>query len=458
MVNGMTLSEAKVIGAEVIGADARFLGVSTDSRSVGRDELFVALQGEHFDGHDFVEQAASQGASAAMVARRLDTPLPQLLVDNTRMGLGRLAALWRARHHVAVAAVTGSNGKTTTKEMLAAILARRGKVLATRGNLNNDIGVPLTLLALRDEHRFAVIEMGANHPGEIGYLTGLTHPDVAVITNAGAAHLEGFGSIEGVGRAKGEIFSGLESDGVAVINADDAMAPLWRRLAAHARIRTFAMNAEADVRGDWRAADGGGHLTLETPAGRTEIHLPLAGRHNAMNALAAAAVAEVLGASLDDIRAGLESLAPVHGRLERISGTDGMQIIDDTYNANPNSLAAALDVLANERGARWLVLGDMGELGADAERMHAEAGAAARKSGVERLLALGELTRAAVQAFGAGAEHYADVNSLVAALRQDWPGQGTVLVKGSRSMHMERVIEALRADNNGSEAAMNGGN
>jgi len=372
------------------------------------------------------------------------------------LGLGRLAAAWRAHYAVPMAAVTGSNGKTTTKEMIAAILSRRGAVLATRGNLNNDIGVPLTLLRLRDEHRFAVIEMGANHAGEIAYLTGLARPDVAVITNAAAAHLEGFGSLEGVGRAKGEIFAGLRTGGVAVINADDAMAPLWFELAGDAQVRRFALDADAEVRGQWRAEHGGGHLKLTTPAGETHIHLPLAGRHNAMNALAAAAVTEALGAGLDDIRAGLESLVPVHGRLERIAGVGGMHIIDDTYNANPASLAAALDVLTGEEGSRWLVLGDMGELGQDGARLHAEAGALARAAGVERLLALGELTREAVQAFGAGAEHFADVETLVAVLRRDWPGLGTVLVKGSRSMHMERVIEALRADNGPKSA--NGGN
>ncbi|MDE2089152.1 MAG: UDP-N-acetylmuramoyl-tripeptide--D-alanyl-D-alanine ligase, partial [Gammaproteobacteria bacterium] len=337
-MNGMTLSEAaRLIEARHIGADAVFTAVSSDTRNLENGDLFVALRGHSFDGHEFIGQARERGACAAVVSRDLPASLPLLLVADTRLALGRLAAGWRARTDIPVVAVTGSNGKTTVKEMTAAILARRGQVLATRGNLNNDIGVPLTLLRLRPEHRHAVIEMGANHPGEIAYLTRLAQPTVALITNAGPAHLEGFGDVAGVARAKGEIYGGLRREGVAVINADDAHAGLWRELTRKHRVLTFGLNTAADVTVLQAQDQADTRVRLQTPAGQVDVALPLPGRHNVMNALAATAAALACGAALQDVKQGLESMQPVSGRLQSHAGPHGARNIDDTYNANPAS-------------------------------------------------------------------------------------------------------------------------
>jgi UDP-N-acetylmuramoyl-tripeptide--D-alanyl-D-alanine ligase len=443
-VIAMRLSRAAdALGARLVGADASFSHVSTDTRTLRPGDLFVALHGPSFDGHQFLAQAARNGACAVMVAHEAITALPQLVVGDTRAALGRLAALWREQCTVPLVAVTGSNGKTTTKAMIAAILRQRGQVLATRGNLNNEIGVPLTLLELQDRHQFAVVEMGANHAGEIAVLTGWAKPDVAVITNAAAAHLEGFGSIDGVARAKGEIFSGLGADGVAVINADDPYAGIWYQCAAHARVMTFGLQQAADVWAHWEPRGGGSRLQLHTGAGEVELELPLPGRHNVMNALAAVAAALAAGAELADVSRGLPTLAAEAGRLQARTGPGGIQVYDDTYNANPASLAAALQVLAAADGCKWLVLGDMAELGGDAASLHEQAGRLARDAGVERLYALGELSRRAVSAFGRGARHFDRWQKLAEAVRADWHAPGAVLVKGSRSMHMERVVEAL---------------
>ena len=443
----MTLSEAaRVLEAKYAGRDTGFAGVSTDSRALERDNLFVALRGPHFDGHAFLDQAMQRGAAAALVDRAVETALPNLRVQDTRTGLGRLAAAWRACHTMPLVAVTGSNGKTTVKEMIAAILGQRGPLLVTQGNLNNDIGVPLTLLRLERTHRHAVIEMGANHPGEISYLTRIARPTVALITNAGPAHLEGFGSIEGVAHAKGEIYQGLSMNGIAVINSDDVYAPLWRELADAHRMMTFGLQAPADVRAEWRQESSGSALQLLTPEGATEVKLSLPGRHNVMNALAAAAAALAAGAALSDIKKGLEAMRPVHGRLERTTGIKGAELIDDTYNANPASLQAALDVLAACATRKWLVLGDMGELGEDAAALHEQAGEWARAAGVEALYATGELSRHAARTFGAGFEHFANHAALIAALTgrlERENGGVTILVKGSRSAHMEEVVAAL---------------
>jgi UDP-N-acetylmuramoyl-tripeptide--D-alanyl-D-alanine ligase len=366
-------------------------------------------------------------------------------VDDTRLGLGRLAHVWRKQFEIPVVGVTGSNGKTTVKEMIAAIQLQQGNVLATRGNLNNEIGVPLTLLRIQDQHDSAVIEMGANHPGEIQYLTSLVCPTVALITNAGSAHLEGFGSYEGVARAKGEIFSGLAEDGVAVINADDRFATLWMDLARGRKVMRFGLVHESEVYADWEAIEAGEHLEIYTPEGSVQVNLSLPGRHNVMNALAATAVSLAMGATLDNIRSGLESLQPVKGRLQDRQGQKGMQIIDDTYNANPASLDAALQVLAGRTGVHWLVLGDMGELGEGAEELHYQAGEHARAAGVDRLFAVGDLSKQAVQGFGEGAHWFRDGNSLARELLNEWEGKGTVLVKGSRAMQMERVVEYLES-------------
>jgi UDP-N-acetylmuramoyl-tripeptide--D-alanyl-D-alanine ligase len=444
----MHLSEAaRVLEAERTGADLEFSGVSTDTRSLQKDNLFVALQGPRYDGHDFIEQARARGAAGVLVQRRVETSLATLIVTHTRLSLGKLAADWRRRFDLPLVAVTGSNGKTTVKEMIAAILNRRGAALVTQGNLNNDIGVPLTLLALSAMHRYAVIEMGANHAGEIAHLTELARPTVALITNAGPAHLEGFGSIEGVARAKGEIYSGLGEHGVAVINHDDLYSPLWRTLARNHRCLSFGLKPGADVTGEFVMLDGATRLRLHTPHGGATVYLKLLGRHNALNALGACAAALAAGAGLEEVRAGLESMTPVKGRLESKRGVHGAQIIDDTYNANPASLKAALDLLADLPAPRWLILGDMAELGRQGAALHAEAGRVARARGVERLFATGELSRFAVQSFGPGADHFSDHRHLADVVHMELaalaPTPVTVLIKGSRASGMERVAAAL---------------
>jgi UDP-N-acetylmuramoyl-tripeptide--D-alanyl-D-alanine ligase len=442
----MQLSEAAhVLDARPIAVDVPFRGVSTDSRRLQAGNLFVALQGPNFDGHDYLEAARARGAAAAAVSRVPDTPLPLLQVEDTRLALGRLAAYWRRKFSLPVVAVTGSNGKTTVRAMLATILGRVGRTLATRGNLNNDIGLPLTLSRLCAADRFAVLEMGANHPGEIAYLTQIAQPTIAVVTNAGPAHLEGFGDLEGVARAKGEVFARLESAGVAVINAADRFAPLWRELAAHCRVVDFGLTEAAAVHARWEGGVTGSRLALVTPQGECRCFLPLPGRHNVMNALAATAAALAAGADLADIRAGLESLAPVAGRFNIHHLPAGMTVIDDTYNANPESLQAALEVLAMAGGETWLVLGDMGELGEGAQALHQEAGRMAHRAGVDRLFTLGALAQQAAESFAGPVTACEDMSSLLAALRRERHGAVHILVKGSRRMHMERVVEALGA-------------
>ncbi|UCE90603.1 MAG: UDP-N-acetylmuramoyl-tripeptide--D-alanyl-D-alanine ligase [Pseudomonadota bacterium] len=441
----MTLHEAAaLLDATCHGADVALRGVSADTRTLRPGQLYVALRGPNFDGHQFADEAMRRGAAAVM-AERAAGERPTLLVPDTRVALGQLAACWRARFAIPVVAVTGSNGKTTVKEMLAAIFARQGSVLSTAGNLNNDIGLPLTLLRLDSAHGMAVIEMGANHHGEIAYLASLTRPNVAVITNAAAAHLEGFGSVEGVARAKGEIYQALNAQGTAVINADDAYVGLWRKLAQHAQILSFGLTQAADVSGTWTPAPWGSALTLQTPAGTADVKLALPGRHNIMNALAATAAALAARVPLDTVRAGLEALAAVPGRLEFKPGIAGSRIIDDSYNANPGSLAAALEVLMACPGRHWLALGDMGELGESTEALHRDTGVQVRASGVERLYAIGELARGAAQSFGEQGHHFHDITALVDVLRHDLTDNTTLLVKGSRRMHMEHVVDALVA-------------
>lgn len=452
---GMSLGElARLVGGELHGPDRHFDAVGTDTRTLGPGALFIALRGPNFDAHEFIATAAARGAVAALVERDVATALPTVRVEDTRRALGRLAAAWRDRFAIPLVAVTGSNGKTTVKGMLAAILAARGAGLSTRGNLNNDIGVPLTLLNLRREHRSAVIEMGANHPGDIDTLTHIARPTVALITNAAPAHLAGFGDVAGVVRAKGEIYSGLVPDGSAVINADDPGADQWRALAAPHRIVTFGLNRPADVTARELRLNAalGCSFMLATPAGEAAVGLALSGRHNVMNALAAAAAAHAAGVGLAEIVCGLESMRAVDGRLQLKRGIGESRIIDDTYNANPGSMKAALEVLAMSAadGERILVLGDMGELGDAGQALHEQVGREARACGVTRLYAVGVLARAAAAVFGQGAAHFATQEALIAALRADVAalpnGAATVLVKGSRSMRMERVVEALLAD------------
>lgn len=441
----MQLSQAaQVLQARQVGADVRFQGVSTDTRTLAEGNLFVALQGPNFDGHDYLEQAQRRGAAAAAVNRVAGGGLPQLQVEDTRMALGRLAAHWRRQFDLPLIAVTGSNGKTTVKEMLAAILRRCGRALVTRGNFNNDIGVPHTLFGLDAQHAYAVVELGANHPGEIAYLTGIAAPTVALVNNAGPAHLEGFGSLDGVAQAKGELFEHAGPATVCVINADDAYAPLWRSLAQPRPVLTFGLAADADVGALWQGDTDGSEIELRTSQGTARTRLALPGRHNVSNALAATAAALAAGVELSVIAAGLADMQPVHGRWEVQRGVAGARIIDDTYNANPASLEAALSLLSAAAGETWLVLGNMGELGPQGAQLHADMGGAARRAGVGRLFTLGELAGLAAEAFGDAARAFDDVNELNAELRQALHSAVTVVVKGSRSMHMERVVDALR--------------
>lgn len=441
--------------------DGEFTSVGSDSRAIMPGMLFVALKGDKFDGHDYVQSALDQGAAAALVDTAFAAAhpaLPLVAVADTRIALGQLAAHWRSRFHAPLLGITGSNGKTTVKEMCAAILRAdfgQNAVLATSGNLNNDIGLPLTLLKLRSTHHAAVIEMGMNHPGEIAYLTGIAKPTVALVNNAQRAHLAGLGNLAEVARAKGEIFAGLPRDGVAVINADDAHASLWRELIGGRRILSFGFGAAADVRGEWQAShvnEGfGGQLALTTPQGNAALHLPIPGEHNARNALAAAAVCLAAGIPLAPIVRGLEHFTNVNGRLQRKAGLQGATVIDDSYNANPDSMRAAIDVLATLPGRRIFVMGDMGEVGETAGQLHSEIGGYAKSQGVDSLLAVGEMSVAAVHDFDGGGQHFSHIEALVKALKPQMTPETTVLVKGSRFMRMERVVAQIVAMETGEE-------
>jgi len=437
---------ANLLAATCSGGDSVFLGCSTDSRSCRSEQLFVALEGPNHDGHEHVAEAQRRGAAAALVSRTVDAPLPLIRVGDTLQALGRLAGVWRDRFELPVIGVTGSNGKTTVKEMLAAILSAGVQVLATKGNLNNEIGLPLTLMELNEEHRLAVIEMGANHPGEITRLARLARPHVGVITQCAPAHLEGFGNIEGVARAKGELLENLDRDGTAVINMDDDFAPLWRRLAGPRRCLGFAIDNPADVCARWSQEEAGSRIEMTTPAGPIQLQLALPGRHNVANAAAATAAALAVDAAPEAIVNGLEGMRPVPGRLEPKAMGEGICIIDDTYNANPASLQAGLEVLAGFPGRHWLVLGDMAELGDQACDYHRQVAQLVRDSSVERLLTIGELSRLTTASFGEGARHYASMDALVASLEETLEPHTTVLIKGSRSMGLEGVVAALTSE------------
>ena len=444
---------AQRIGATLSGDNAGFSRVITDTRQLSSGDLFVALKGDRFDGHEFVAQAAAQGAVGALVSRKIECALPQIVVGDTLTALQAYAASWRHDFDLPVVAVTGSNGKTTTKQLLSAIAAARGPVLATQGNLNNHIGLPLTLLSMRREHRTAVIEMGANHLGEIALLTELTRPNIGVITQAGDAHLEGFGSREGVARGKGELFAGL-AGGVAVINADDAYAPLWREMAAGSSVISFGFSVHADVRAlhvqpHPHDAPTGMRFELRAPEGGQTVTLPLPGQHNVSNALAAAACGVALGMDLRDIAAGLARVEAPQGRVNWKQTPEGARLLDDSYNANPTSLRAGMELLAALPGQRILVLGGMAELGPEAPRLHHEAGRAAKTLGINRLYTLGALAGEAAQAFGEGAQAFENVDELADALRPQLNKNVALLVKGSRSSRMERVVAALTGESAG---------
>ena len=448
----MDLAEAAgAVRGRVHGLSLRFSGVATDSRAIKAGDLFVALKGERFDGNEYVNEALERGAAAALTSRVVTTAIAssQLVVDDTRIALGRLAAHWRSRFALPLVALTGSNGKTTVKEMLAAILAAhcgaRSPVLATAGNLNNDIGMPLTLLGLREHHRFAVVEMGMNHPGEIDYLTRIAEPTVAMVNNAQRAHFGILGSLEAIAHAKGEIYAGLKPGGIAVVNDDDAFAPYWKRLNDARRIVTFGLGESADV----RATAAGDQVRFVTPVDAFAVTLQVKGEHNVRNALAACAAAHALEIAPQAMQEGLAHFAGVPGRLQRRRGPSGSWVIDDSYNANPESMRAALQVLAAEPGRRVFVMGDMGELGEHSARLHAEVGELARSLGIEALFALGPASREAAGAFGAGARHFGDVEALIAEARREAALGATILVKGSRFMQMERVADTLATQGDG---------
>lgn len=452
MMRAFELSELQpVLAAHQQGENCRVQRVVTDSRKVQPGDLFVALKGPHFDGHTFVGAAESKGAAAVVVDHPVDTGLPQLVVTDTLKALGQLGGYNRSLFRAPVFAVTGSGGKTTVKEMLAGLLATRGDVLATEGNLNNEIGAPLTLLRLAPEHQAAVIELGASAQGEIARTVGFTRPDVAILNNAMGAHLEGFGGIDGVVRAKGEIFGGLREGGVGVVNLDSPYAPVWieRLHRLKRRVFTFGVeNGAADLsaKGLQMNADGSWQFVLDDGTDQVAVSLQILGRHNVANATAAAAAWVAAGLPLVQISGVLDRIAPVPGRLSPHRLAGGALLIDDSYNANADAVKAATDLLAQLGGERILVLGDMAELGDESPRLHAEVGRYAAERGIDRLLVTGPAMRAAADAFSTlrtGAEHFREQQTLIERLKTLLAPDTTLLVKGSRSAQMDRVVAAL---------------
>ncbi len=445
---------AESVGGRLMGPDREFDAVSTDTRTLQAGQLFFALRGERFNAAEFVEQAACKGAAGAVVEQPAAASISQVEVNDTRLALGDLARSWRKKFDLPVVAVTGSNGKTTVKEMIAAILAARegqaDAVLATRGNYNNDIGLPLTVLKLRANQAFAIFELGANAPGEIGYLANIAAAEIALVNNAGPAHLEGFGDVAGVARAKGELFSALRLGGIAVINRDDDYYDYWRGLCAGRQVFTFGMSDEAD----YQASDiqsladpncAGVSFSLRSPQGRFPIRLAMAGEHNVRNALAAIAASVAAGADMADVSRGLSSVSNVTGRLRSVATSSGAVLYDDTYNANPASVHAALQFLVAQAGETWFVFGDMGELGANAAALHADVGEQARRLGVDHFLCVGPQSKAAARSFGTAAEHYSDYQLLAAAVEARLQSGQVWLVKASRYMGLEKLVRRLAA-------------
>lgn len=449
MIGTLSLATlAKELAGELTGTDVEFAQLSTDTRALGPGSVYLALRGERFDGNNFIEQARAAGAIAAIVHGALESSLPLLHVVDTHVALGKIAGMNRSRSQARVIALTGSQGKTTVKEMTGAILNSQAPTLVTEANLNNTIGVPLTLLKLQQEHEYAVIEMGANQAGEIAFSVAVAQPDLALITNASAAHIEGFGSLAGIVTAKGEIIDGLKPGGTLVLNADDANCAQWQRRAGKRRTVLFSRdNADNKARYFSRAntidKQGRAAFTLVTPQGEREIAMRMLGKHNITNAIAAATAALEVGASLDSVVTGLSSVAPVKGRLLPLAGIGGSHLIDDSYNASPSSFNAAIDVLMSHDGLRYLIAGDMRELGSEADSAHSAVGAYAKQAGVDRLLAVGDQCRLMVKAFGAGAQHYATQAALIEACRDLASDDTTFLIKGSRGSTMDIVVKAM---------------
>lgn len=453
---------AQALGATLHGDDVMMYGVSKDTRDIKNGDLYVALKGERFDGHQFVADATAAGAVAALVSDLLvdeNTVLAQVQVADTRLALGQLAAYWRQvwgqqKNNSKLIGITGSNGKTSVKEMCSKILSDHAgvaAVLATRGNLNNAIGLPITLLELQQQHQFAVIEMGANHVGEIDYLTHIARPDIALVNNVGPAHLEGFGSLENIAKTKAEIYNGLSENGVAVINLDDEFSTYWEDYCAAinsiGKVVTFSMHDEsADVYAE-PVADN--HYQFITQSGKADVKLKVPGKHNVMNALAATAATYSAGVALSSIAASLSAFENIKGRLTATISAQGYQVIDDTYNANPLSVSAAIDVLAAIADKKTvLVLGDMAELGENAEKLHSEIGSKAKQSGIKNLYATGKLSVNTVRAFGENGFYFEDKNQLINALQKNLTGSEVVLIKGSRSAAMEEVVERILTQQN----------
>ena len=451
----MLLSEAAgyMDGEFLCDEEAWVASVGSDTRNITKGELFFALKGENFDGNKYAEEALKQGACAVVISDKNCQARPAILVKDTLLALGVLAKSWRDSFTLPLIAITGSNGKTTVKEMLTSILnaasSKPDAVLATAGNLNNHIGMPMTLLKISKDHAFAVIEMGMNHLGEIDYLTRIAQPTVAVINNAGTAHIGELGSRDNIAKAKGEIFAGLSDDGIAVINADDDYVAYWKSLNVGKKIITFGLNKTADISATYDENAGAKEekpieVKLSTPSGSVIFNLAVLGKHNISNALAASAAAVALGISNKDIARGLGNMQAVYGRLQRKAGFNGAELIDDTYNANPDSMKAAIDVLAAHKNSIF-VMGDMAELGENAPQMHADIGLYAKQKGIEQFFAFGALSAKACLAFGSNAQHFDSIESLVSALKEQMKQGVTVLVKGSRFMQMERVVKELIA-------------
>ncbi len=448
----LLLSElAGFINGQLHGVDSIIESISIDTRTLSANSVYIALSGQRFDGHDFITQAEQGGAVAVVVERLVETQLAQIVVNDTRLALAELAGAWRQRFPVKLIAVTGSNGKTTVKEMTAAILSVHDEVLFTQGNLNNEIGVPLTLLRLDEKHQYAVVEMGANHAGEIAYSCRYACPDIALLNNVGSAHLEGFGSIEGVARAKSEIFQGLADKGVAIVNRDDDFYAFCRSFAEDKKVMSFGLHPQADVKAESIQCSIVEHqfvtaFDLCWGSEKIAINLSLAGEHNVLNALAASAACLAAGISLLQIKQGLESVLPVKGRLQPMLTQQRALLIDDTYNANPDSLKVALDVLLHSGQESWVVLGAFAELGDVSINLHQKLGKLMQEKGIKRLFAIGDEAKAAVDSFGAEAVFFNDQQQLINDLKQQLTGNETLLIKGSRSQHMERVVTALVKD------------
>ncbi len=459
---------AAALSVDLIGEERAFSNVSINTRTLQAGDLFVALKGENFDAHEYIEQAEEKGACGLVVEQLCQSVLPQIVVHDTRIALGDIASLWSSAFTLPIIAITGSCGKTTVKEMTAAIFQKKYKqgsfehevVLATKGNLNNEIGVPLTLLRLSKEHKAAVVELGANHIGEIKQLVNMVQPDVAVITNVTHAHIEGFGSIEGIAQAKAEIYTGLESGGTAVINADDPFSDYWKSfcqdqssLKGLIKQVTFGIKTDADISADFKPLSEGFEVTIKTPEGDQTVHLKQFGLHNVYNALAAAAVTLSAGCSLEDIKAGLESFTNVSGRLERKVGLNGAIIFDDTYNANPGSVRAGIDAINQLEGESVLILGDMGELGNESTQLHYQLGIDAANMGVSQLFTVGTMSRETSLGYDSvsavhndkkmEAIHFSDKNELIQKVKNKLNKHSVVLIKGSRTMSMETVVNEL---------------